>query len=69
MSYRLFKVLFILITFLAPAWPVSAQEEAALEPDAIIQKILAVESKQRSEIQNVTFDAEYVEKESDGKGG
>lgn len=46
---------------------VSAQE-LALEPDALIQKILSVESKQRSEIQSLIFDAEYVEKENNGKG-
>jgi len=46
-----------------------AQEETALEPDALIQKILTVEAKQRSEIQTVSFDAEYVEKESNRQGG
>ena len=48
---------------------VKAQEESALDADAIIAKILAVDSKQRSEIQTVTFDAEYIEKESNGNGG
>ena len=48
---------------------VLAQDEAALEPAAIIQKILEVEAKQRSEIQSVSFDAEYIEKESNGQGG
>lgn len=57
--------LFILLTFASAM----AIEEEALEADAIISKILAVEAKQRSEIQTLTFDAEYIEKESDGNGG
>jgi hypothetical protein len=44
-------------------------ESISLEPIAIIQKILEVEAKQRSEIQSVVFDAEYIESESNGKGG
>jgi len=60
--------MFALLLFLASAG-VMAQEESALDADAIIAKILAVDTKQRSEIQTVTFDAEYIEKESNGNGG
>lgn len=60
--------MFVLIFFLAFA-TILAQNDTALESDAIIQKILAVEAKQRSEIQTLTFDAEYIEKESNGQGG
>lgn len=67
---NLLRLLFVsLLAMLLTFIPVLGQEEEALEPDAIIQKILAVEAKQRSEIQNVVFDAEYVERESNGNGG
>jgi hypothetical protein len=59
-------VLFSLILLPIIGW---AQTETALEPDAIIQKILEVESKQRTEVQDVLFDAEYIEREGDGAGG
>ena len=42
---------------------------AAIDSDAIVQKVLEVEAKQKAEIQNVVFDAEYVEMEKDGDGG
>jgi len=66
------RQVFILISVLAllpHSVRISAQEELALEPDAIIQKILSVDAKQRSEIQSLVFDAEYIEKENNGKGG
>ncbi len=58
-------ILFLLFNFASAP----AIEEESLEADAIISKILAVEAKQRAEIQTLTFDAEYIEKESDGNGG
>ena len=69
MKYRRIDMLMLVLSLLLTSVAVMAQEESALEPDAIIQKILAVEAKQRAEIQTVTFDAEYIERESNGNGG
>ena len=68
-STRLLGMSIFFFVFFQNSVAVLAQAEAALEPDAIIQKILEVEAKQRSEIQSVSFDAEYIEKESNGQGG
>ncbi|MGH8015093.1 MAG: hypothetical protein ACREBV_02775 [Candidatus Zixiibacteriota bacterium] len=61
--------LIILLTMVFMFAAVLGQQEVSLDPSAIIQKILEVDAKQRSEIQTVALDAEYIEKESNGKGG
>jgi len=61
-------LLLALLTF-PSASILSAQENSSLDPDAIIQKILEVEARQRAEVKTVEFDAEYIEKEADDKGG
>jgi hypothetical protein len=45
-----------------------AQESEGSDPEAIIQRILAVSADQRARLNDVTFDAEYLEgeRESDG---
>lgn len=45
-----------------------SQQEAAIDADAIIQKVVEVEARQRAEIRDVVFDAEYVELEKDDNG-
>ena len=45
-----------------------SQQEAAIDADAIIQKIVEVEARQRAEVRDVIFDAEYVEMEKDDNG-
>jgi hypothetical protein len=57
-------LLFVFVTGIAVS-----QTETALESSAIIQKLLDVEAKQRTEVQDVVFDAEYIESEGDGNGG
>ena len=69
MKYRQSEILKFVLSLLLISVTVPAQEESALDADAIIAKILADDAKQRSEIQTVTFDAEYIEKESNGNGG
>lgn len=50
------------------ALPVSAQDNGGIDPEALIARILGVESKQREAVSDVVFDAEYVEGEN-GKDG
>lgn len=69
MKSQLATKLILVFGIIVSSGLVLAQGEAALEPDAIIQKILDVEARQRTEIHDVVFDAEYIERESNGKGG
>ncbi|MFQ5453107.1 MAG: hypothetical protein ACE5D6_02850 [Candidatus Zixiibacteriota bacterium] len=47
---------------------VFAQNSEGIDPNAIIERILAVDEEQRAKIKDITFDAEYIEgkKEDDG---
>jgi len=45
-----------------------SQQETAIDADAIIQKVVEVEARQRAEIRDVVFDAEYIEMEIDENG-
>lgn len=45
-----------------------SQQQAAIDADAIIQKVVEVEARQRAEIRDVIFDAEYIELEKDDNG-
>lgn len=46
-----------------------AQDESAIDFEAIMQKIVEVEARQKAEVRDVVFDAEYIEREKDGEGG
>ncbi|MFQ6007899.1 MAG: hypothetical protein ACE5K8_03010 [Candidatus Zixiibacteriota bacterium] len=65
--YKCFSSLVVLVILNAPAIQ-TAQIQSGIDPEALIERILAVNEKQRSEIKDVVFDAEYIEgkKESDG---
>jgi hypothetical protein len=45
-----------------------AQAQSGIDPEALIDRILAVEEKQQSEITDLTFDAEYVEGKQEDDG-
>lgn len=65
------KALFVAITLTALSslsQAVGAQISEGIDPEALIERILAVDEKQRTKIKDVIFDAEYVEgkKEDDG---
>ena len=45
-----------------------SQQQTAIDADAIIQKVIEVEARQRAEIRDVVFDAEYIELEKDDNG-
>ena len=46
-----------------------AQDQSGIDPEALIERILAVDRAQREQIHDVTFDAEYVEREDKGDEG
>ena len=56
------------ITFTFLAGSVFSQQQTAIDPDAIIQKVVEVETQQRAELKDVIFDAEYIELEKDDNG-
>lgn len=45
-----------------------AQNEQGVDPEALIERILAVDRKQRSQVHDVTFDAEYIEGDRKNNG-
>ena len=45
-----------------------SQQETAIDPDAIIQKVVEVEARQRAELKDEIFDAKYIELEKDDNG-
>jgi len=49
--------------------PALAEEQNGIDPEALIERILAVDREQRAQIQDLTFDAEYVEREDKGEEG
>jgi len=55
-------LLFLLLTVSVAA----ADTHEGIDPEALIERILAVDRDQRLEIRDVVFDAEYVEREADG---
>jgi len=47
--------------------PTRAQTVNGIDPEALIQRILSVDQRQRQQIENVVYDAEYIEgEEKDG---
>ncbi len=60
-------VTFILLSGIA-RYAVCAQNEQGIDPEALIDRILSVDRKQRSEVHDVTFDAEYVEGDRNDNG-
>lgn len=49
--------------------PIIAQEPSGIDPEALIERILAVDRVQRDQIEDITFEAEYVEREDKGSEG
>ncbi len=46
-----------------------AQESGGIDPEALIERILAADQAQREQIHDVTCDAEYIERENKGDQG
>ncbi|MCH7490406.1 MAG: hypothetical protein IID05_06890 [Gemmatimonadetes bacterium] len=65
------KVLWlILFSLWISVWSgsVGAEELNGIDPEALIERILAVDQKQRNEIKDIVFDAEFLEGETNDEG-
>jgi hypothetical protein len=59
----------LLLMFLLIGSSVASQEVGGIDPEALIERILAADKEQREQIHDITFDAEYIERESEGDDG
>ena len=48
------------------AAPLVAQTDGGIDPEALIERILTVDKAQREQVKDVSFDAEYIEREEAG---
>ncbi len=67
MTYR--QLLTGIVGLMLLATTLSAQESGGIDPEALIERILAADLAQCELIDDVTFDAEYVEREDKGDEG
>jgi len=44
----------------------TAQNQSGIDPEALIERVLAADQSERGQIRDVTFDAEYIEREDEG---
>lgn len=63
---RLAVICCVLIVMTATA---TAQDTGGIDPEALIERILATDQLQRDYLEDVTFSAEYVEREDKGDDG
>jgi hypothetical protein len=64
------KTMLLLVVGLLTAGTVgAAQDNNGIDPEALIERTLAVDRAQREEIHDVTYDAEYIEYEDKGDEG
>ena len=68
MNYLRLLTVSLSIIFALLAGSSFSQQQTAIDADAIIQKVVEVEARQRAEIRDVIFDAEYIELEKDDNG-
>ena len=68
MNYSRLLTVSLSIIFALLAGSSFSQQQAAIDADAIIQKVVEVEAQQRAEIRDVIFDAQYIELEKDDNG-
>ncbi|MCK4631857.1 MAG: hypothetical protein KAT79_01235 [candidate division Zixibacteria bacterium] len=64
MKNRIILYSFILLVMLAAS--VVGNNTDAIDPAALIERILTVDSEQRSRINDIVFDTEFIEKNKDG---
>jgi len=66
---RITRAMLLALGLLALAGTCPAQEGNGIDPEALIERILAVDRQQHDRIEDVVFDAEYVEREDKGDEG
>jgi len=64
----LFRILLCVVALCLASVSLSAQTSGGIDPEALIERILAVDKVQRERVRDVSFDAEYVESEDLGNG-
>jgi hypothetical protein len=67
MSHRLLQLGMIGLSLLATTLP--AQDSGGIDPEALIERILAADQVQCDLVDDVTFEAEYIEREDKGDEG
>lgn len=66
---RISSLALLALLLLGAARVCPAQNSNGIDPEALIERILAVDQQQRNRIHDVVFDAEYVEREDKGDEG
>jgi hypothetical protein len=66
---KLIQLAVIVGTLILSSGIAIAQDAAGIDPEALIERILATEQIQRDNLKDVTYSAEYVEQEEDGDEG
>ncbi len=66
---RLTQQVLVCIALILSASTATAQDAGGIDPEALIERILATDRYQRDHLQDVTFSAEYVEREDAGDEG
>ena len=67
--YRLLLLLFLLTLGAIAVGTAPAQENDGIDPEALIERILAVYHEQRASLEDVTFDATFIEGKMEDKEG
>ena len=63
---RLVQLTVICIVLIIPIVTVTAQDLGGIDPEALVERILATDQFQRDHLEDVTFSSEYVELEENG---
>ena len=66
---RITRAIVLAAGLLAAAGTCLAQDNNGIDPEVLIERILAVDQQQKNLINDVVFDAEYVEREDKGDEG
>jgi len=65
MSYLRYTLLLVVVS----SSSVAAQQDSGIDPEALIERMLAVDRQQSEQLKDVVFDAEYIEGEDKGDEG
>jgi len=66
---RLIQLAIMCYALIVSAATATAQDATGIDPEALIERILAIDELQRSHLEDVTFSAEYIEREDKGDEG
>ncbi|MEW5795879.1 MAG: hypothetical protein AB1772_05915 [Candidatus Zixiibacteriota bacterium] len=63
-----YRLILSAVLLALPLGVLTAQDPSGIEPEALIERVLAVDKAQREQLRDVTFDAEYIEREESDEG-